>query len=394
MTRGLKCYLQSHSSLLTRLTGLTSSSSTLQLVQPIVSLVPQAIWLDSWSARSLTPQPPLFQDRPANGQGLFPRVVQTSLSQQAGLATTAKEDEKTVPKHSEQSRTANASFKTGVQAFHDSGWTREAVMNVPNAISMARLISGPFVAYLILDEHWAAALGLLAVAGASDWADGYAAKHYGQSSVLGSYLDPLADKVLVCCTVGALAQQGSLPMALAGIIIGRDVLLVTGAVVDRVRKVGGKRVGDFFSALGASPFGGILSTLGADRDLANLRPIPINVTETDKSFEITADIPGVDRGDIDLVVDGDVLRIAVTQEDVKEEPGVRVERTRRFVERRIRLPDSADTSKITAAYDNGVLKVTVPKREGAGRQQTIDVGGPSTTDGTGATGGSGGTGGT
>ena len=82
-------------------------------------------------------------------------------------------------------------------------------MNVPNAISMARLISGPFVAYLILDEHWAAALGLLAVAGASDWADGYAAKHYGQSSVLGSYLDPLADKVLVCCTVGALAQQVS-----------------------------------------------------------------------------------------------------------------------------------------------------------------------------------------
>ena len=86
MTRGLKCYLQSHSSLLTRLTGLTSSSATLQLVQPIVSLVPQAIWLDSWSARSLTPQPPLFQDRPANGQGLFPRVVQTSLSQQAGAS--------------------------------------------------------------------------------------------------------------------------------------------------------------------------------------------------------------------------------------------------------------------------------------------------------------------
>ncbi len=80
-------------------------------------------------------------------------------------------------------------------------------MNIPNAISMARLISGPFVTYFILQEQWAAALGLLGVAGASDWADGYAAKHYGQSSVLGSYLDPLADKVLVCCTVGALAQQ-------------------------------------------------------------------------------------------------------------------------------------------------------------------------------------------
>lgn len=94
-----------------------------------------------------------------------------------------------------------------LQAFHDAGWTREAVWNIPNAISMARLISGPFVAYFIINEYWATALGTLAVAGASDWADGYAAKHWGQSSVLGSYLDPLADKVLVCCTVGALAQQ-------------------------------------------------------------------------------------------------------------------------------------------------------------------------------------------
>ena len=43
--------------------------------------------------------------------------------------------------------------------------------------------------------------------GLSDWADGYAAKRLGQSSVLGSYLDPLADKVLVGCTVGALAAE-------------------------------------------------------------------------------------------------------------------------------------------------------------------------------------------
>jgi cardiolipin synthase len=81
------------------------------------------------------------------------------------------------------------------------------VFNVPNALSMARLISGPFVAYFILHGYWATAMGTLAVAGLSDWADGYAAKHYGQTSVLGSYLDPLADKVLVGCTVGALAAE-------------------------------------------------------------------------------------------------------------------------------------------------------------------------------------------
>ena len=52
------------------------------------------------------------------------------------------------------------------QAFHAAGWTREAVLNVPNALSLGRLISGPFVAYLILEGHWAAALGTLTVAGA------------------------------------------------------------------------------------------------------------------------------------------------------------------------------------------------------------------------------------
>ncbi|CAK0787816.1 hypothetical protein CVIRNUC_011038 [Coccomyxa viridis] len=138
--------------------------------------------------------------------------------------------------------------KTAGQAFHDAGWTRREVFNIANALSMGRLLSGPLVAHLIMQHHWPAALTTLAIAGASDWADGYAAKHWGTSSVLGSYLDPLADKVLVGCTVGALAAEGSLPVALAAIIIGRDILLVTGACVDRCRRIGWRRVGwaEFF----------------------------------------------------------------------------------------------------------------------------------------------------
>ena len=100
------------------------------------------------------------------------------------------------------------------QAFHDAGWTRQEVINIPNALSMGRLLSGPVVAHLILQHHWPAAMITLAVAGVSDWADGYAAKHWGQSSVLGSYLDPLADKVLVGCTVGALAAEVNIALRL------------------------------------------------------------------------------------------------------------------------------------------------------------------------------------
>jgi len=102
-----------------------------------------------------------------------------------------------------------------VQAFHDAGWTRQEVINIPNALSVGRLLSGPLVAHLIMQHQWPAALTTLAIAGISDWADGYAAKHWNQSSVLGSYLDPLADKVLVCCTVGALAAEVRLHCVLA-----------------------------------------------------------------------------------------------------------------------------------------------------------------------------------
>ncbi len=81
------------------------------------------------------------------------------------------------------------------------------VYNLANAISGARLVSGPFVAGLIIHQQWAPALALLVTGGVSDWLDGFVAKQYGQPSVLGSYLDPLADKVLICCTVGALGYE-------------------------------------------------------------------------------------------------------------------------------------------------------------------------------------------
>ena len=54
------------------------------------------------------------------------------------------------------------------QAFHDAGWTRREVFNVANALSMARLLSGPLVAHLIMQHHWPAALTTLAIAGSAE----------------------------------------------------------------------------------------------------------------------------------------------------------------------------------------------------------------------------------
>lgn len=63
-------------------------------------------------------------------------------------------------------------------------------------------------------------------AGASDLLDGYIAKSFNQESVLGSYLDPLADKAVLCACFGALGWNGTLPPTLVGVVLSRDALLV------------------------------------------------------------------------------------------------------------------------------------------------------------------------
>jgi hypothetical protein len=89
------------------------------------------------------------------------------------------------------------------------GWSRREVLNWPNALSLGRLLSGPLLAAWILQGRWELAAPGLAISAATDWLDGWLARRAGLRSVLGSYLDPLADKVLVGCVVGALGHTVS-----------------------------------------------------------------------------------------------------------------------------------------------------------------------------------------
>lgn len=151
---------------------------------------------------------------------------------------------------------ATSSRQSGaVEALKAAGWSRAEVLNVPNALSMLRLLSGPVIASWILDAQWSLALPALAVSGATDWADGWAARRFNQPSVVGSYLDPLADKVLICSVVGALGWSGVLPGPVVGIIVGRDVLLVTGAFAARAKSLGWRwpGVAEFFRVGSPAP---------------------------------------------------------------------------------------------------------------------------------------------
>jgi len=101
----------------------------------------------------------------------------------------------------------------------------------------------------------------------------------------------------------------------------------------------------------------------------------IDVTEDENSVTLTAEIPGMEREDLDVTVDDGVLTLKGEKRDeqVSDETGFhRVERRYGQFERRIRLPEYVDAEKIEATYKDGVLKLTMPKSEAA-KAKSIEI---------------------
>jgi len=107
--------------------------------------------------------------------------------------------------------------------------------DIPNLISVLRIFLSVPVVWSMLELRFDIALLLFAVAGISDGLDGYLAKHFGWQSRLGGLLDPLADKVLLVSSYLTLAILGMIPMLLMLLVILRDLVIVTGALVYNFR---------------------------------------------------------------------------------------------------------------------------------------------------------------
>jgi cardiolipin synthase len=103
-------------------------------------------------------------------------------------------------------------------------------MNIPNLITVGRLILVPFVVAMIGRSQWDLAFYAFVVAGVSDAVDGFIARRFNMGSELGAYLDPIADKALLVSIYVTLAIVGAVPGWLAIVIVSRDVMIV-GAVV-------------------------------------------------------------------------------------------------------------------------------------------------------------------
>ncbi len=99
-------------------------------------------------------------------------------------------------------------------------------MNIPNTLTLARIVLVPFVVWLIISHEMAAAFVLFMLAGFSDAADGYLAKRFGWHTELGAYLDPIADKALLVSIYVTLGFAGQLPAWLVIAVVSRDILII------------------------------------------------------------------------------------------------------------------------------------------------------------------------
>ena len=107
--------------------------------------------------------------------------------------------------------------------------------HIPNILTAFRLLLVPPVVMLMLKDEFLPALVLFAVAGFSDALDGFLARRYHWTSRIGGLMDPLADKLLMVSSYITLGWLGLIPSWLVALVILRDLVIVTGAIIYNAR---------------------------------------------------------------------------------------------------------------------------------------------------------------
>jgi cardiolipin synthase len=103
--------------------------------------------------------------------------------------------------------------------------------NIPNFITLARVMSVPVIFWLLVNGHSSSAFYVFLLAGVSDAVDGFLAKRYKWTTELGAYLDPLADKVLIVSIYIALAVSHQIPLWLTIAVVSRDFLILVAVLL-------------------------------------------------------------------------------------------------------------------------------------------------------------------
>jgi|YelNatPaOPRAMG01_1025707.scaffolds.fasta_scaffold26139_4 cardiolipin synthase len=103
--------------------------------------------------------------------------------------------------------------------------------NLPNFLSLARILLIPILIILLINGAFFWALLIFSVAALTDAADGMLARLMQQRTLIGSYLDPIADKLLSGSSFICLAILGLIPGWLAVLVISRDIIILGGLLI-------------------------------------------------------------------------------------------------------------------------------------------------------------------
>ena len=153
-----------------------------------------------------------------------PRTQPAPLTAAPRYASTQQQTPSAPPKPTDLLRKPLKSLKTLTP--------HENIYTVPNALTFSRLLCAPLIGYLILSPAYPPSwsLALFAYAGLTDLLDGFLARRLNQHTVVGSVIDPMADKSLMAICTVSLGLSGLLPWWAATIIVGRDVGLAISAI--------------------------------------------------------------------------------------------------------------------------------------------------------------------
>jgi cardiolipin synthase (CMP-forming) len=113
----------------------------------------------------------------------------------------------------------------------------QASLTIPNLITLFRIILTPLFIIFLIQGNYRKAMVVFILAGVSDLADGLIARTWQQKSRLGSYLDPLADKILMAASFVTLSIYHQIPSWLTVVVLSRDVALALGVLIFRLADI-------------------------------------------------------------------------------------------------------------------------------------------------------------
>jgi len=123
---------------------------------------------------------------------------------------------------------------TSSGSSRDSGDIPLMTWNTANLLTLARILLIPFIVFWLLQERFTLTLFLFLVMALTDVLDGYIARRWKQKTLLGSYLDPIADKMLLVTVFICLACMGLIPVWLVIWTVLRDLLILCSAIFVRL----------------------------------------------------------------------------------------------------------------------------------------------------------------